>query len=372
MGFRSAFLDWRNRKIASPAFQRWAARFPLTRGVARKKAAETFDLAAGFVYSQVLAACVDIDLFRRLEGVCLTVEELSDETGLPPVGMERLLKAAAALKLIRKREGETYGLGERGAALLGNPSVFAMVRHHRALYADLADPLALLRARRSDTELARYWAYADSDRRLRAGAAEVTPYSELMAATQEMIAMTALDAFDISGHRMLMDVGGGSGAFLTAAAARVPELRLRLVDLPPVAELARDRFRTAGLAHRAEAIGQDMFASPLPAGADLISLNRILHDHDDEPVASLLASVRRAISPGGTLMVIEPMAGTAGAEPMGDAYFGLYLWAMGSGRPRTADELKAMLRTAGFTRIREAGTAQPLLTRVLVAEPVDI
>ena len=57
---------------------------------------------------------------------------------------------------------------------------------------------------------------------------------------------------------------------------------------------------------------------------------------------------------------------------MGDAYFGLYLWAMGSGRPRTADELKAMLRTAGFTRIREAGTAQPLLTRVLVAEPVDI
>ncbi len=43
-----------------------------------------------------------------------------------------------------------------------------------------------------------------------------------------------------------------------------------------------------------------------------------------------------ALPPGGTLLIAEPMAGTPGAEAMGDAYFGLYLWAMGSGRPRSA------------------------------------
>ena len=46
------------------------------------------------------------------------------------------------------------------------------------------------------------------------------------------------------------------------------------------------------------------------------------------------------------------MSGTAGAEPIADAYFGFYLLAMGTGRPRTAEELAALLATAGFSRVR--------------------
>jgi demethylspheroidene O-methyltransferase len=52
---------------------------------------------------------------------------------------------------------------------------------------------------------------------------------------------------------------------------------------------------------------------------------------------------------------------------MGDAYFGLYLHAMGSGRPRTARQLMEMLRTSGFEAVREVPTARPLLTGVLTA-----
>jgi demethylspheroidene O-methyltransferase len=61
------------------------------------------------------------------------------------------------------------------------------------------------------------------------------------------------------------------------------------------------------------------------------------------------------------------MAGTPGAEPVGDAYFGFYLLAMGSGRPRRAEELHAMLRQAGFAASRERATRRPLLTRLIVA-----
>ena len=35
-----------------------------------------------------------------------------------------------------------------------------MIEHHALLYADLADPVALLRERGADTRLSRYWAYA--------------------------------------------------------------------------------------------------------------------------------------------------------------------------------------------------------------------
>lgn len=367
MSLADRFRDWRNNRLKSPKFQAWAARFPLTRGLARKRAAETFDLAAGFVYSQVLAACVGLDLFHRLESGARDLRALSDDTGMPEPGLERLVKAAIALKLLEKRSGGRFALGEIGAALLGNPSVFAMVRHHSALYSDLSDPVVLLRQRHTNTALARYWSYADPERRESAGTDEVAPYSELMAATQEMIAAEALAAYDISPHALLMDVGGGNGAFLSAAARAAPSLRLRLADLPPVADLARQRFESEGLTDRAEVVGLNMFENALPEGADLITLNRILHDHDDGPVQTLLASVARSLAPGGTLLVIEPLAQTKGAEAMGDAYFGLYLWAMGSGRPRTKTDLSGMLRAAGFTTIEEAKTRQTLLTRVLVA-----
>jgi demethylspheroidene O-methyltransferase len=62
------------------------------------------------------------------------------------------------------------------------------------------------------------------------------------------------------------------------------------------------------------------------------------------------------------------MAGTPGAEPVGDAYFGFYLLAMGSGRPRRVEELRVMLHEAGFTAVREPKTRRTLLTRVLIAQ----
>ena len=48
------------------------------------------------------------------------------------------------------------------------------------------------------------------------------------------------------------------------------------------------------------------------------------------------------------LIVAEAMAGAAGAEPMGDAYFGLYLLAMGSGWPRTPKTDHRMLCGCGI------------------------
>jgi demethylspheroidene O-methyltransferase len=166
-----------------------------------------------------------------------------------------------------------------------------------------------------------------------------------------------------------MDVGGGEGVFLCAAAKRAPALRLMLFDLPPVAEKAAARFAASGLSDRATAVGGSFLEDTLPEGADLISLVRVVHDHDDAAVMKLFRAVHAALPRNGTLLLGEPMAGTPGAERMGDAYFGFYLLAMGSGRPRTAATLTAMLRECGFGRVRQAPTHTPLLTSVLIAQP---
>lgn len=366
----SWFERWqatRDRLLASPRFQRWAAAFPLTRPIARRRARQLFDLCAGFVYTQILLACVRLRLFEILAERPQTTGELARRLSLSRESADRLLAAAAALRLVEKRGDDQFALGPLGAPMVGNAGLVAMVEHHSVLYGDLADPVALLRGEHRDTALSRYWTYASSDRPVELQADHVSAYTRLMAASQPLVAGEILDAYPLRRHHCLLDVGGGDGSFLVSAAQRAPDLRVILFDLPPVADRARTRFAAAGISDRATAVGGDFHADPLPTGADVISLIRVIHDHDDAQALSILESVRRALPPGGTLLLAEPLAGTRGAEPVGDAYFGFYLMAMGQGRPRTRAALEALLRLAGFRRPRWVRTRIPLQTGLLVA-----
>src|ERR1700744_4458030 len=96
--------------LSSKRFQRLAAAFPLTRPIARRRAAALFDLCAGFVYSQVLAACVRLRLFPKLQGGPLPPSALADRSSIPVEAMEALLEAAASLDLLERRGDKRYGL----------------------------------------------------------------------------------------------------------------------------------------------------------------------------------------------------------------------------------------------------------------------
>lgn len=372
LNWRERWFTQRDRLLTSPRFQQAASRFVGTRPIARKRARGLFDLVAGFVYSQLLLACVQLRLFDRLAQAPMTAAELAQEGQMPLLSAERLLEAACALDLVQARGAQEdgpprYGLGPLGAAMVGNTAVAAMIEHHHALYADLADPLALLRSERGGGALSRYWAYAEASEPGALPGQAVAPYSALMSASQPLIAGQVLDAYAIGRHRCLLDLGGGEGVFVANALARAPRLKAMVFDLPAVADNARRRLAQQGLAHRAQAFGGDFLRDALPTGADVVSLVRVIYDHDDEPALAILRAARSALPVGGTLLLAEPMAGAAGAEPMGAAYFGMYLMAMGSGRSRTAAELTVLLQQAGFDRVRQRATALPLQAGLLVA-----
>ncbi|MGD9543465.1 MAG: methyltransferase [Methylocystis sp.] len=370
------FLDrwrerWRNvrdRLVADPRFQRWALNNPVTRPLARRGARAGLDLAAGFVYSQVLVACAQLKLFDLLRGGPLPVDALATKLSLSEPATRRLLDAASSLDLAERRSGGRYGLGLLGAAFAGNPQALRVVEHQPLLYADLIDPVALLRQEKRGA-LADYWPYSDGDSPKTLSAQQVGPYSAFMAATQPMVAQQALDAYDLSRGRRLLDVGGGEGVFLAAAADRAPQLRLALFDLPAVAARARERLDAAGLLARTDIYGGDFLNDPLPEGADIATLIRIVHDHDDASALKLLRNVRKALAPGATLLIIEGMSGVKGAEPL-DAYYGFYTLAMGRGEPRRVEEIEALLRDAGFGKFRLARNPLPALASILVAQAV--
>ncbi|UFZ07709.1 acetylserotonin O-methyltransferase [Bradyrhizobium ontarionense] len=359
---------WRDSLLASAAFQRWAAACPLTRPIARKRAAELFDLCVGFVYSQTLAACVQLELFEGLRAGPCDVATLASRAAMSPDAMVSLCEAASALQLLERRGAARYGLGPLGAALLGNPGIAAMVRHHAALYADLTDPVALLRGQDSERRLAQYWPYALDKTGDALTRDSVAPYTALMAVSQPMIADVVLAAYPLSGHRCLLDVGGGDGSFLMAAARQAPQLRLQLFDLPGVVAIAQERLAKAGLADRVTITPGSFYDDLLPTGADVISLIRVVHDHDDDAVARLLAKVRAALPDNGVLLLGEPMREAAGGADGVSAYFEIYLRAMGQGRPRSAARLRDLLHAAGFSQVRVLRTRIPLVASVIVAK----
>jgi demethylspheroidene O-methyltransferase len=367
----SASWSWRtvrDRLVSSPRFRRWAAAFPLTRPIARRRAKALFDLCAGFVYSQILLTCVRLRVFQILAEGPQTAAALAGRFALPIDRTLLLLEAAVSLGLVERRAKETFGLGPLGAAMVGNPGIAAMVEHHSLLYADLADPLSLLRGHRGDTELNRYWAYCRTDDPAVLPGDQVDAYSTLMAASQSMIAEVILAAWPMKRHRCLMDIGGGDGAFLSAAAAQAPKLQMILFDLPSVVARAQPRFAAKGLAERVRIVGGSFLTDPLPQEADAVSLIRVIHDHDDDAALEILRAARRALPHGGTLLLAEPMAGIAGVESVADAYFGFYLLAMGRGRPRDAAALSKLVEKAGFQRPRRVSTRTPMLTALLVAD----
>ena len=86
------------------------------------------------------------------------------------------------------------------------------------------DPVALLRGAAGETSLSRYWAYAATPNPSELADDHVGAYSDLMSASQPLVAGEILDAFDFTRHRCLLDVGGGQGTFLMTVAARHPAL----------------------------------------------------------------------------------------------------------------------------------------------------
>jgi demethylspheroidene O-methyltransferase len=357
---------WRNRLIARPGFQRWAGRMPLVRRIVRAEGQALFDLVSGFVYSQVLAALVELDLLSALRDRPARAGQLSARCGIAPERMELLLQAGAALGLLERLSDGRFQTARKGAALLGVPGLSMMIRHHAVFYRDMADPLALLRGE-VDTELAQFWPYVF-------GASGEVPadlaaaYSDLMAESQALVAEDTLRQVDLRGKCHLLDVGGGTGAFLTAVGAAHPSIQMTLFDLPSVAPGAAARFAEAGLQRRVAIRAGSFRSDPLPEGADAVSLVRVLYDHADDTVADLLAKVHAVLPPGGRVIVSEPMSGGARPEPAGDAYFAFYTAAMRTGRARSQAGIAALLSASGFTAIRCPRPFRPFVTSVVTAE----
>ena len=103
--WRDRLLGVRDKILSNAGFQRFAGRFALTRPIARQRATALFDLCAGFVYSQILLACVKLDLFEQLKRGPRGVDELAARLSLPVASTTALMPFMMPLLWVAARYG---------------------------------------------------------------------------------------------------------------------------------------------------------------------------------------------------------------------------------------------------------------------------
>lgn len=313
------------------------------------------DLFLGMYYFQFLAAAVDLDLFTLLSNSQgLTRDEVAERLHIENQPARILLLGCSSVGLLRK-EGDRYvntSGAERFFSRTNPANMMPAVR--MANHIQFRAMARFTDALKTNTNVGLEEIPGSAPTlymRLAENPPLETIFHEMMSLVSLGTAVFNAASLDLSGHRSLLDVGGGEAVNATALAGRWPDLHVTVLDLPTVAETTRARLTAQGMAERVTAVGGDVFAEELPEGFDAMLFSRFLSIWSDEKVTGLLAKAARALRPGASLYLIEALQDDDEMGPPFIAHLSAYFLtlASGEGMVRTWAEWTGWLEEAGFT-----------------------
>ena len=323
-------------------------------------------LLTGMWAMQACASAARLGIPELIAERAMTADEVATSARTHPGATRRLLRALASIGAFAL-DGERYRLTDVGRFLLseapgGLGRMFAAESDtlHWRSWERLDDAVRTGEPRPKDVFGVAAFDYYG------AHPEEGARFGKAMENVSHFAASAVLDAYDFSGARTVMDVGGGNGSMAIALLRRTPGVRGVVVDLPYIEGPAKEAIRAAGLADRCrfEAV---TFFERVPEGADVHLLKSILHDWNDEESHRLLTSCRSAIAKDGRLVVVE-MIVPERVEPGFVQLMDLNMLVMTGGLERTEREYADLFAGAGFRLARVVPTASPF--SVLEARPV--
>ena len=343
------------------------AKVPILRGLISYEGNKIHEIMSGFVYSQILHLLIYLDIFQFLKKEGRSLDEVSQFLEIANERSLLLLRGGCALNLICYKRNK-YWLTRVGAQIVGVPGLMDMIQHNQILYRDLIDPVKLLNGG-SETELSLFWPYVRKEEEKKKISTKVSSeYSKLMQTSQRLVAEQTLQAYSFKGVKRILDIGGGTGAFLLAVKSKYPSIEATVFDLPNVINVAKsNRYKIDGLANLNLKSG-DFLVDSLPRNQDVICLVRVLYDHEDSTIEILLKRIYSALPKQGVLLITEPMSGGAKAMRSSDCYFSFYTLAMTTGKVRSFEEHKAILQRSGFSNITKHVVSAPFITQVITAK----
>jgi O-methyltransferase domain/Dimerisation domain len=302
----------------------------------------------GLVDTKALYCAVDLGLPELLAGGPRTAAQLAATSGSDPDAIDRLMRFLVSRGIFKHRNGRYANNSASDRLRADHPYSF----RDWVLFFGSDWNLKIwnempgrVRTGRSAAEAAfgvPFFTYLGKE-----NPAAGRAFAGAMAAGSRLQAMLFAESIDFRRVNHVCDIGGGSGSVLAHLLRVHPALRGTVLDLPELAPEAQAIFEAAGVADRATFVGGDFFEA-VPAGCDLYIMFAVIHDWDDDRCTLILSNIRKAMAPGGRIMVIE------GVVPMHDGEHFLKTTDMlmlvlgDGGRERTAAEFEALWERAGL------------------------
>ncbi len=318
-----------------------------------------WDFAAGMQRTKLAGVLVSAGIADALGSRARDPAELARELELDPEATLRVLRAAAASRLVG-----FDGAGNVRLLRLGGPLRSDHPRSVASWVGYLAAP-------------ANFASYGELEAQLRGGAEPSGHQRAHGNSVWEYFgehpsegarfdkAMREMSAFDVAAlaraypwprRGTVCDVAGGIGTLLAAILERRRGLRGILIDSPSVIAEGEVYLRSRGMGGRVECTPGDMFGE-LSASADVYVLKWIMHDWNDDACRGILARIRATASPGARVVTIDQRNEPQRPNPFTSIADLHMMVECEGGRERTPEEMHRLMRDAGFTsgRVRHAG-----------------
>ena len=311
------------------------------------------------------AGVVHFDVFTRLAAEPVTLEQLCASLGTQPRPTDVMVTLFCAMGLLEKSADRLHPTSlAREHLVEGSP----WSRHaYYSTYRDRPGCLELVQVLRTGKpsgfavvgpleSVAKQpentaWARAMEDE----GFAE--KFTAAMDARGACLGPALAQAVNLKQSARLLDIGGGSGIYACALAAKNAHLRATVIEKPPVDQAAARWIDSRGFTDRIDDAVRDMLTQALPSGNDVHLYSNVLHDWDVPVVKQLIAKSRDALLPGGRLLIHDAHLNRDRTGPLEVAEYSVLLMHATEGRCYSVAEIESYLLEAGFKDVEHRPTA---------------
>jgi len=303
----------------------------------------------GYWVSQLVFVAAKLGIAEQLARGPRTPEALAKRVGADAGALRRVLRALASIGIFAETARGTFKLTPLAATLredapssLKNFALMIVEGYNWSAWQELLDGVKtglLPFPRVHGQPIFDYLRDHPEDDRI---------FSASMASISGPENAAVARALDFGRFRTLVDVGGAHGHLLATILGRHRRLRGILYDQPQVvANAPASRFITAkAVAGRISVEGGNFF-NAVPQGADAYIMKYIMHDWTDDQCARILGHCRRAMAPGGRVLVVEHVIRPGNAPDWGKM-LDINMLVLTGGRERTKDEFAALFARAGL------------------------
>jgi SAM-dependent methyltransferase len=325
------------------------------------------ELVQGAMVSQAIYVAAELRVAETLAEGPLSPGEIARRTGADPDALHRLLRLLATYGIFAEQKDGRIRLTPMARALVQDAPMsmhgIALLMGHPIHWEDwghLADAV-----RTGEPSLPKLRGMGAFEY-LEANAEYGKVFFDGMGSMSGTETEPLLAACDFTRYGTIVDFCGGRGDLLAGVLRKQPAARGVLSDPRVATNGAAELLEEQGVADRCTVADGGLF-DPVPEGGDAYILKHILHDWPEPQALEILRNVRKAIRPGGRLLVMEMVV----PDKLNGAHAGklvdLWLMLLVGGKERTRAQYADLLGRAGFRLERVVQT--PAAISVVEASP---